>query len=51
MKVFASVIILFLGWGSVSADLVFKDNGYENVLVAISDVVPEDDRILERIKV
>ncbi|XP_064642232.1 calcium-activated chloride channel regulator 1-like isoform X2 [Lineus longissimus] len=53
MKTSVGSILLFLcleGVHVFSADIILRNNGYENVLVAISDSVPEDPKIIKRIK-
>ncbi|XP_064643729.1 calcium-activated chloride channel regulator 1-like isoform X2 [Lineus longissimus] len=53
MNIFVGTILLFLYLEEFyvhPAEIILKNNGYENVLVAISDAVQEDSRIIERIK-
>ncbi|XP_005385184.1 PREDICTED: calcium-activated chloride channel regulator 4-like [Chinchilla lanigera] len=50
LRALASLLVLHLLQGSSASLVQLKDNGYEDVIVAIDPGVPEDGEIIEQIK-
>jgi calcium-activated chloride channel regulator 4 len=44
-------LLLYLLQGSNSSFVKLNDNGYEDVIIAIDPGVPEDENIIEQLKV
>ncbi|XP_004639372.1 calcium-activated chloride channel regulator 4-like [Octodon degus] len=51
LRALASLLVLHLLQGSNASLVQLKDNGYEDVIIAIDPDVPEDAEIIEQIKV
>jgi calcium-activated chloride channel regulator 4 len=45
------LLLLYLLQGSNSSFVKLNDNGYEDVIIAIDPGVPEDENIIEQLKV
>jgi calcium-activated chloride channel regulator 4 len=45
------LLLLYLLQGSNSSFVKLNDNGYEDIIVAIDPGVPEDENIIEQLKV